>query len=49
MKPENRRSFLTLLLCCLFFTLTVAFFSPMEVVLMNEGEFYIFTTNSMCL
>ena len=37
---KNRRSFLTLLLCCLFFTLTVAFFSPMEVVLINEGEFY---------
>lgn len=40
MNPKNRRSCLTLLLCSLFLTLTVAFFSPMEVVLMNEGEFF---------
>ena len=40
MKKKNRRSFLTVLFCSLFFTMTVAFFSPMEVVLSNAGEFY---------
>ena len=39
MKKQNRRSPGTILSCCLFLTLTVTFFSPMEVVLMNAGEF----------
>ena len=37
---KNRRFFGTIILCNLFLTLTVAFFSPMEVVLMNISEFY---------
>ena len=37
---KTKRFFGTIILCNLFLTLTVAFFSPMEVVLMNIGEFY---------
>ena len=34
-----KKSFVTLFLCSLFLSLTVAFFSPFEVVLMNASEF----------
>ena len=37
---KGRRSPGTILLCSLFFTLTVGFFSPLEVVLLNAGDFY---------
>ena len=39
-KTKPRRSFWTLLLCNLFLTLTVTFFSPMEVILANLQEFF---------
>ena len=37
---KKKRQLLTILLCNLFLTLTVAFFSPMEVLLINLKEFY---------
>ena len=42
MQTERRfkRPVLTVLLCNLFLTLTVAFFSPMEVIMANVKEFY---------
>ena len=39
-KFRSSRSFLTILLCNLFLVLTTVFFSPMEVILANVGEFY---------
>ena len=37
---KHKRFWGTILLCNLFLSLTVVFFSPMEVVLLNRGEFY---------
>ena len=37
---KGKRDLLTLLLCNLFLSLTVAFFAPMEVLLINLKEFY---------
>lgn len=39
-RNRNRRDLITILLCNLFLTLTVTFFSPMEVVLANVEEFF---------
>ena len=40
-QQSSRKRFLgTILLCNLFLSLTVVFFSPMEIVLLNRGEFY---------
>ena len=36
----RKKPFLTILLCNLFASLTVLFFSPMEVILANAGEFF---------
>ncbi len=36
---KRKRSLFTILACNLFFTLTVAFFSPLEVLVANIGEF----------
>ena len=40
MKRKSSRDLLTIFLCNLFLTLTVTFFSPMEVVLANVEEFF---------
>lgn len=37
---KEKRQILTILLCNLFLTLTVVFFSPMEVMIINLKEFY---------
>ena len=36
----RKKPFVTILLCNLFTALTVLFFSPMEVILANAGEFF---------
>ena len=40
-KKKAKRPFVTILLCNLFLVLTVAFFLPLEVVLLNQREFLI--------
>ena len=41
----KRRHFITILCCNLLLTLTVLFFSPLEVVAINAGEFFFPLTN----